>query len=61
MDVEYLQNLLVAAGYITPTTGYFGDKTDAAVKKFQQENELKPDGKVGEKTHQILKDKVDEL
>ena len=59
--MEYLQNLLVAAGYSTPTTGYFGDQTDAAVKKFQRENELKPDGKVGQKTYTILKDKVDEL
>lgn len=60
-DVEYLQQLLVAAGYTTPTTGYFGDKTEAAVLKFQKENELKPDGKVKEKTYTYLKNKVDEI
>ena len=61
IDVECLQKLLKAAGYETPTTGYFGDKTEQSVKKFQNENELKPNGKVDDKTHSILKAKVDEV
>lgn len=61
MDVEYLQKLLKEMGYDTPTTGYFGKKTEKAVKEFQDQNELKPNGIVNEKTHSILKAKVDEL
>ncbi|WEK21654.1 MAG: peptidoglycan-binding domain-containing protein [Candidatus Pedobacter colombiensis] len=59
IDVEYLQKLLKEVGYETPVTGYYGEKTEKAVTKFQNENELKPDGRVNEKTHTILKEKVD--
>jgi hypothetical protein len=56
-DVEELQQLLLNAGYDVLVTGYFGDKTEIAVKKFQRENELKSDGKVGNKTLKALQNK----
>lgn len=39
-----------AAGKELPTTGYFGDKTEAAVRKYQEEKGLEPDGKAGNDT-----------
>ncbi|QNF31409.1 peptidoglycan-binding protein (plasmid) [Adhaeribacter swui] len=55
-----LQAMLTAIGYDTPITGYFGDKTEKAVKNFQNENELKPDGKAGDSTITTLKSLQDE-
>ena len=56
-DVKELQELLLKIGYDVPLTGYFGEKTELAVKAFQKNNELKPDGKVGLTTLFILKSK----
>ncbi|MGN6153724.1 MAG: peptidoglycan-binding protein [Lysobacteraceae bacterium] len=38
------------AGQPLPTTGYYGDKTEAAVRKYQEQNGLKVDGQAGENT-----------
>lgn len=57
-DVEYIQNLLVLAGYSTPSAGYFGSLTQTAVIKFQKENGLTPDGKFGITNFKVLKTKV---
>lgn len=54
--VQRLQEALNAAGIRDaegkplPTTGYFGDKTEAAVIKFQQQKGLEDDGKAGNLT-----------
>ena len=52
--VSYLQELLIKVGYDIPATGYFGNLTDAAVRDFQQKNDLVIDGEVGVKTWTIL-------
>lgn len=57
-DVEDLQYILSKLGYDVLVTQYFGDKTEDAVIKFQRENELKPDGKVGTKTYLAMKNKL---
>ena len=47
-DVAVLQAILTARGYyIGPLDGIFGDALDAAVRKFQSEHDLDPDGVVG--------------
>lgn len=53
-DVHALQVRLRELGYINKATSYFGDETEAAVKKFQERNGLSPDGKVGESTREML-------
>ncbi|PXY47319.1 peptidoglycan-binding protein [Flavobacterium hydrophilum] len=45
-DVEQLQKLLAKLGYDIIISEYFGDRTEKAVIKFQNDNELKPDGRV---------------
>nr|WP_315200644.1 peptidoglycan-binding domain-containing protein [uncultured Flavobacterium sp.] len=54
-DVEELQRLLLQLGYDIIVSEYFGEKTEIAVMKFQKSNELKPDGRVGEKTLLMIK------
>lgn len=51
-SVKRLQELLSKYGYLTRdnVTGYFGDKTEAAVKAFQKNNKLLVDGTVGIQT-----------
>lgn len=50
-DVLHLQTRLQALGYDPGRSdGIFGEKTRAAVIRFQQDKELKPDGIVGAKT-----------
>ncbi|KFF27392.1 hypothetical protein IW16_09215 [Chryseobacterium vrystaatense] len=57
-DVEELQKKLKKLGYDIIVSGYFGDKTEKAVINFQQNNELKPDGRVGSKTIEIINIKL---
>ncbi len=49
-DVTEVQKLLNSKGYTLDTDGIFGDKTLAAVKKFQSDNKLTADGIVGNNT-----------
>ena len=54
-DVTELQIKLEALGvYNGPVTGYFGNLTLAAVKKFQAENDLSQVGSVGPQTRALL-------
>ena len=47
-DVAVLQAILTARGYYTgPLDGLFGDSLDAAVRRFQIDHALDPDGVVG--------------
>jgi hypothetical protein len=56
--VSYLQELLGKLGYDIPSTGYFGNMTDEAVKDFQKKNGLVEDGEVGIKTWTMLIEKT---
>lgn len=56
-DVKAVQQRLYELGYITDKgniTGTFGEKTEAAVKEFQERNKLTGDGKVGNVTMEKL-------
>ncbi len=53
-DVDSLQRQLVDLGYMSKTTGYYGDETVAAVKAFQERNKLSVDGKTGEHTLDMI-------
>lgn len=56
-DVEQLQQRLYELGYLSRSdmvTGNFGDSTEAAVLKLQELNGLNQDGKVGERTMNLL-------
>ncbi|MEG4515927.1 MULTISPECIES: peptidoglycan-binding protein [unclassified Microcoleus] len=60
-EVAELQKTLQNAGYFRgKATGFYGSLTQAAVKKFQAENNLKVDGIVGPKTLSALKGKPEE-
>lgn len=61
--VTYLQQRLIAHGFLKPklgdgrtsaATGYFGTVTDFALKAFQRERGLKPDGICGSKTWAVV-------
>lgn len=54
-DVKELQRLLVKLKYKIVISGYFGDKTEVAVKQFQKDYELMPDGRVGSQTLEFIK------
>ena len=47
MDVMALQTHLKDLGYLTTVDGDFGPGTERAIKKFQKDNNLTPDGTVG--------------
>lgn len=56
-DISQLQNRLYELGYLATAdliTGNFGDSTEAAVLKLQEVNGLEPDGKVGQRTMNLL-------
>ena len=53
-EVERLQQDLSALKYEVEINGSFDANTEAAVKKFQQQNDLKVDGVVGQQTGQKL-------
>lgn len=53
-DVKFLQERLGMFGYSVAMDGDFGAKTEATVKRFQQENRLTADGVVGLKTWTVL-------
>jgi peptidoglycan hydrolase-like protein with peptidoglycan-binding domain len=54
-SVLALQHLLAEAGvYLGPLNGRFGPKTQRAVKQFQIENKLRPDGVVGTHTREAI-------
>jgi peptidoglycan hydrolase-like protein with peptidoglycan-binding domain len=55
-SVLHLQNFLVKSGYLTATpNGYFGQSTLAAVKKFQNANNISTTGRVGPSTRAAIK------
>ena len=56
--VKYLQRALVEAKYDIGkdgVDGIFGEETLSAVRAFQHDNDLSPDGKVGPKTWAVVK------
>lgn len=53
-DVERLQQELSALGYEVEINGNFDTNTEAVVKQFQQQHNLKADGVVGAQTGQQL-------
>lgn len=53
-DVTRVQERLQKLGYMSKVTGYYGELTDAAVRKFQTVNGLSTDGKVGSRTMNTL-------
>ena len=46
-DGGRLQAILDARGYTTETDGVIGEATDQAIRRFQREHDLDPDGVVG--------------
>ena len=59
-DVQELQEMLTKLGYDVIVTGYYGEKTTEAVKKYQKKQELKADGKVNKKTLTALRKSLSE-
>ena len=60
-DVRQLQNALRALGYnCGPADGIFGWGTEHQVEKFQEDNELLPDGIVGPQTVEVINELVQE-
>ncbi len=55
-DVQRIQERLAHYGYLksSQVTGYYGDKTKAAVKTFQSRNKLESDGDVDVATMEVL-------
>ncbi len=58
--IETMQRQLNTLGYTgvngqpLPTTGYFGDHTDFALRAFQRDREIEVDGKAGPETRRAL-------
>ncbi len=56
-DVKEVQQRLYELGYLSSSgqvTGFFGDITEEAIKKLQELNKIKVDGKVGAETFNLL-------
>ncbi len=56
-DIVRIQQRLYELGYLSSweqVTGHFGDSTELAVKKLQELNGLNQDGKIGQKTINLL-------
>jgi len=53
-DITAMQRQLKGLGYMSATTGYFGEKTVEALKDFQDRNHLSVDGLAGSKTSDLL-------
>lgn len=53
-DITEMQVQLKDLGYMSATTGYYGEKTITAIKEFQNRNGLSPDGLAGTKTYDLL-------
>ncbi|HKL99048.1 MAG TPA: peptidoglycan-binding domain-containing protein [Mobilitalea sp.] len=62
-EVKQVQMTLQELGYFTypKATGYFGNITLNAVKKFQRDNGIKQDGLVGRLTKNALSEKEDDI
>lgn len=60
-DVELLQEYLFAAGYPVAVDGIFGAETDAAVRRFQRDQNLAVDGIVGPQTIAALQAGIAQL
>jgi len=54
--VVWAQEHLKAAGELVPVTGYFGDKTRRAVRRFQRSKGYVGDGRIGARTWRSLLD-----
>lgn len=60
LSVKQIQRALKNAGYYKGTIdGKMGPKTRMAIKEFQKDNGLRPDGIVGEKTAEKLSNYLD--
>lgn len=53
-DITSMQVQLKDMGYMSETTGYYGEKTIAAIKEFQSRNGLSVDGLAGVHTYDLL-------
>ncbi|MBH1941129.1 peptidoglycan-binding protein [Mobilitalea sibirica] len=62
-EVKMIQMTLKELGYFTypRATGYYGSITEAAVKRFQRDNKISPDGIVGRITRGALYGNKDNL
>ena len=56
IEVQSLQQSLLALGYIVATDGIFGNDTQRVVARFQMDNNLAADGMVGANTLAVLND-----
>lgn len=53
-DVRVIQEALAKRGFDVQVDGKYGSGTEAAVRRFQRDNGLNPDGRVGPLTRQKL-------